>query len=137
MKILFRFISLDSSKLVVSKSTIGYAMGKIASDISSDDSKGLISLNTKLLDGSSNLYFINKDIIAWQTPSSWGDAGSIFIEIVANVVPIDDLNWNISASMNYNDDKYSFLISENDFGLNNNELLMFGNGHYGGNNANW
>ena len=132
-----RYGTLTDSIVVFDRTVTGYAMGNISWNVPGSGIDGEVEFTSRVLNGSHGNVFDNFGVASWKTASSWSEAGSLSARSVVNVFDVEGLNWNATGHLGYSNHSYSLLITENDYNLMNNELIVLGKGKYGGDWSSW
>ena len=132
-----RVATLADSIVIMDRTVTGYAMGNISWNVPGSGINGEVEFASRVLNGSHDAVFDNYGVALWTTASSWSQAGCLSARSMVNVFDVEGLNWNATGHLGYSNHSYSLLITENDYNLMNNELIVLGEGKYGGDWTSW
>ncbi len=89
-----------------------------------------------ILDSDQSPVFVHDGVVHWFSPTfDWSQSGDIVVSSQMDIFNTT-VNWNTTGMLQYNDHRYSIGLLEHDYGQENNELLAYAVGEYGGSNWN-
>ena len=132
---LHRWATLNQSELVFENALVGKASGGVKVTVPASGIDGDMHSYATVTDKSDAVYVAGTQSLQWDTQSSWLNNGQIAAK--STFFLSDVVNWNATGFLGYGNHSYSLLVTENDYNLINNELIVLGKGKYGGDWSSW
>lgn len=124
---------MEDSELIYNRQVVGFATGGLEVDVPGTD--GMIQVYSNISNNNHVPQTMGKQALSWDTTSSWVSAGDI--HVLSQFYVRNGINWNATGVFQYGDNKYKIGAEENNYGMHNDEFLVYGVGGYGGNLNNW
>lgn len=126
---------LSDGKIILNNQLSTLAAVNLLMNIQSSGVNGIVMATANISDASSTLYF-SRQQCSWESNYTWWKTGKA--DVVSEMMMQNIANWNLTGRIAYGDNSYSFRFKEGIFSSPLDlELVVAGNGNYGGNWNNW
>ena len=112
----------------------GTATGSLVYQVPSGGSVGLLMHNVSVLNNDSATWLSSYSNVEWSVSGSSGEV-DVSSDFFVDEAGIPD--WSAYLVGSYGSNEFSLLVSEHDFGNDNDEFVLSGSGVYGGSSEDW